>query len=136
MAVRSHFVCLEVLMVIKFDSLVDRYDIDGLSIIYQIFHDSSPLCTLLIIRSCVFICFFCSDLLKNPLIVPLKILKGHSIVNNFGKWTRKIIPTSVIVCMSVELAINLFPGILDVRFHPVQPWLFTAGADSLIRLYT
>ena len=30
-------------------------------------------------------CFFYSDLLKNPLIVPLKILKGHSTVDNFGK---------------------------------------------------
>jgi len=26
-----------------------------------------------------------SDLLKNPLIVPLKILRGHSVVDNFGK---------------------------------------------------
>lgn len=101
MAVSSHFVCLKVLMVIKFDSLVDRYDIDELSIFYQIFHDSSPLCTSLIIHSCVFICFFCSDLLKNPLIVPLKILKGHSIVNNFGKLDKKIYP-NLCDCMHVS----------------------------------
>lgn len=26
-------------------------------------------------------------------------------------------------------------GVLDCKFHPRQPWLFTAGADSMIRLY-
>ncbi|XP_021758640.1 ribosome biogenesis protein BOP1 homolog isoform X2 [Chenopodium quinoa] len=26
-------------------------------------------------------------------------------------------------------------GILDCKFHPRQPWLFTAGANSVIRLY-
>lgn len=28
-----------------------------------------------------------------------------------------------------------FVGVLDCTFHPRQPWLFTAGADSVIRLY-
>ncbi|OEL27850.1 Ribosome biogenesis protein ERB1 [Dichanthelium oligosanthes] len=28
-----------------------------------------------------------------------------------------------------------FAGVLDCKFHPKQPWLFTAGADSVIRLY-
>ncbi|GAB2235618.1 hypothetical protein Drorol1_Dr00026048 [Drosera rotundifolia] len=50
-----------------------------------------------------------SDLNQNPLIVPLDILKGHSSTN--GR------------------------GILDCKFHPRQPWLFTAGADSLIKLF-
>ncbi|XP_050210446.1 ribosome biogenesis protein BOP1 homolog [Mercurialis annua] len=50
-----------------------------------------------------------SDLNQNPLIVPLEILHGHSSSN--GR------------------------GILDCKFHPRQPWLFTAGADSLIKLY-
>ncbi|KAK4776095.1 hypothetical protein SAY87_024056 [Trapa incisa] len=50
-----------------------------------------------------------SDLNQNPLIVPLEILRGHSSSN--GR------------------------GILDCKFHPRQPWLFTAGADSLIKLY-
>ncbi|XP_012066646.1 ribosome biogenesis protein BOP1 homolog isoform X2 [Jatropha curcas] len=50
-----------------------------------------------------------SDLNQNPLIVPLEILRGHSTSN--GR------------------------GILDCKFHPRQPWLFTAGADSLIKLY-
>ncbi|CAG0884367.1 unnamed protein product [Cyprideis torosa] len=51
-----------------------------------------------------------SDLLQNPLIVPVKILKGHKLFNDF--------------C------------VLSVAFHPNQPWLFSSGADSTIRLYT
>ncbi|KAL6611353.1 hypothetical protein ACP70R_039281 [Stipagrostis hirtigluma subsp. patula] len=50
-----------------------------------------------------------SDLNQNPLIVPLEILRGHS--SSDGR------------------------GVLDCKFHPKQPWLFTAGADSIIRLY-
>lgn len=46
-----------------------------------------------------------SDLNQNPLIVPLEILRGHS------------------------------RGVMDCTFHPRQPWLFTAGSDSLIKLY-
>ncbi|KOC63532.1 Ribosome biogenesis protein BOP1 like protein, partial [Habropoda laboriosa] len=51
-----------------------------------------------------------NDLLKNPLIVPLKRLCNHESYNDFG--------------------------ILDVIFHPIQPWVFSAGADSTIRMYT
>ncbi|XP_076926481.1 ribosome biogenesis protein BOP1 homolog [Bidens hawaiensis] len=50
-----------------------------------------------------------SDLNQNPLIVPLEILHGHKSVN--GR------------------------GVLDCTFHPRQPWLFTAGADSVIKLF-
>ncbi|GER39853.1 ribosome biogenesis protein BOP1 homolog [Striga asiatica] len=50
-----------------------------------------------------------SDLNQNPLIVPLEILRGHSSAD--GR------------------------GVLDLKFHPRQPWLFTAGADSVIKLY-
>ncbi|KAL3940223.1 MAG: hypothetical protein SGARI_001072 [Bacillariaceae sp.] len=50
-----------------------------------------------------------SDLMRNPLIVPVKILKGHSIHNKYG--------------------------VLNVCFHPTQPWIFTAGADGRIFLY-
>lgn len=51
-----------------------------------------------------------NDLLQNPLIVPLKRLCNHESYNDFG--------------------------ILDVMFHPTQPWVFSAGADSTIRMYT
>ncbi len=51
-----------------------------------------------------------SDLLQNPLIVPLKVLSGgHSVVSGLG--------------------------VLSLAFHPTQPWLFTAGADGRVLLY-
>jgi len=50
-----------------------------------------------------------NDLLQNPLIVPLKILKGHKQVDDYG--------------------------VLDCEFHPTQPWIFSSGADKTVRLY-
>ncbi|XP_077230593.1 transducin/WD40 repeat-like superfamily protein [Tasmannia lanceolata] len=50
-----------------------------------------------------------SDLNQNPLIVPLEILRGHTSTN--GR------------------------GVMDCKFHPSQPWLFTAGTDSVIKLF-
>jgi len=51
-----------------------------------------------------------SDLMRNPLVVPVKVLRGgHSVVNKLG--------------------------VLDFVFHPTQPWLFSAGADGKIILY-
>jgi WD40 repeat protein len=47
------------------------------------------------------------DLMTNPLMVPLTSLRGHS-------------NTSV----------------MDIAFHPSQPWLFTAGEDAGICLFT
>ncbi|PWN50474.1 BOP1NT-domain-containing protein [Violaceomyces palustris] len=51
-----------------------------------------------------------NDFSKNPLIVPLKVLRGHEI--------RQAL------------------GVLDSKWHPNQPWLFTAGADGQVRLWT
>ena len=51
-----------------------------------------------------------SDLMTNPMIVPVKILKGHE-KSKAGE------------------------GVCDVVFHPGQPWCFTAGADGKIYLY-
>ncbi|KAJ8334103.1 hypothetical protein SKAU_G00397420 [Synaphobranchus kaupii] len=51
-----------------------------------------------------------NDLLQNPLIVPVKVLKGHAITNDLG--------------------------VLDVTFHPTQPWVFSSGADATIRLFS
>ncbi|KAG7253963.1 hypothetical protein CRUP_008108, partial [Coryphaenoides rupestris] len=50
------------------------------------------------------------DLLQNPLIVPVKVLRGHALTHDLG--------------------------VLDVTFHPSQPWLFSSGADATIRLFT
>jgi len=50
-----------------------------------------------------------SDLMRNPLVVPVKILRGHTIKEKHG--------------------------VLSIAFHPTQPWIFTAGADGCIFLY-
>ena len=50
-----------------------------------------------------------SDLMKNPLIVPLKILRGHEVKGGMG--------------------------VMAVEFHPTQPWVFTGGADGTVRLF-
>lgn len=50
-----------------------------------------------------------ADLMTNPMIVPVKILKGHARVES--------------------------EGVTDVVFHPKQPWAFTAGADGKIFLH-
>jgi ribosome biogenesis protein ERB1 len=51
-----------------------------------------------------------NDLLQNPMIVPLKILKGHQVVDDLG--------------------------VLNILFHPTQPWIFSSGSDSTVRLFT
>lgn len=50
-----------------------------------------------------------SDLMRNPLIVPVKILRGHNVTNKLG--------------------------VLSNVFHPTQPWLFTGGADGKLFLW-
>jgi len=50
-----------------------------------------------------------SDLVTNPLIVPLKVLRGHGIVEGLG--------------------------VLDAKFHPKEPWIVSAGADGTARLW-
>jgi len=51
-----------------------------------------------------------SDLMTNPMIVPVKILKGHAKTKS-GE------------------------GATSVVFHPNQPWVFTGGADGNAFLY-
>ncbi|KAL0482755.1 rRNA maturation protein bop1 [Acrasis kona] len=53
---------------------------------------------------------FVDDWLKDPIIVPVKILRGHKITSHLG--------------------------VLDIEFHPTQPWLISGGADQTIRLFT
>ncbi len=50
-----------------------------------------------------------SDLMTNPLLVPLKVLRGH--------------------------ARSDAAGVLDCVWHPTQPWLVTAGADGKLCLF-
>ncbi|KAI5738947.1 hypothetical protein M8J77_013036 [Diaphorina citri] len=51
-----------------------------------------------------------SDLLQNPLVVPLKLLRHHNKKKDYG--------------------------VFDVVFHPSQPWVFSCGADNRVLLYT
>ncbi|KAI9295839.1 block of proliferation 1 [Neoconidiobolus thromboides FSU 785] len=51
-----------------------------------------------------------NDLLQNPLIVPVKILRGHQIQDDLG--------------------------ILNVQFHPYQPWILSSGSDGKLCLFT
>jgi hypothetical protein len=64
-------------------------------------------CDLAVLK-CVFV--WSSDLLQNPLLVPLKQLPSGE-------------PRDQLVT-------------LDLRFHPTQPWLLAACADHTIRLYS
>jgi ribosome biogenesis protein ERB1 len=50
-----------------------------------------------------------SDLMRNPLVVPVKILRGHTVTKKYG--------------------------VLSVIFHPTQPWLFTGGSDGKLFLW-
>ncbi|AGO10554.1 AaceriABR101Cp [[Ashbya] aceris (nom. inval.)] len=50
------------------------------------------------------------DMMKNPLLVPLKKLTGHKLVNSLG--------------------------VIDTVWHPREAWLFSAGADNTARLWT
>ncbi|KAL8574523.1 Ribosome biogenesis protein 1 [Nucella lapillus] len=51
-----------------------------------------------------------NDFEHNALIVPVKVLRGHKITDKLG--------------------------VMDCRFHPTQPWIFSAGADATIRLFS
>ena len=50
------------------------------------------------------------DLMENATIVPLKVLRGHQIRKDLG--------------------------VLDLDWHPREPWLVSAGADGTCRLWT
>eukprot|EP00118_Oscarella_pearsei_P010544 m.65331 g.65331 ORF g.65331 m.65331 type:complete len:704 (+) comp35316_c0_seq10:6005-8116(+) len=72
---------------------------------YPLFASASDDGTVVVFHGMVY-----SDLMQNPLIVPVKILRGHATVDQLG--------------------------VLNCVFHPSQPWIFSAGADRTIRLFT
>lgn len=72
---------------------------------YPLFASSSDDGTIQIFHGMVY-----SDLLQNPLIVPVKILRGHAITDSLG--------------------------VLQTQFHPTQPWIFSCGADHTLCLFT
>jgi ribosome biogenesis protein ERB1 len=76
------------------------------------YHPRYPLFASCSDDACITVChgMVYDDLMENPLIVPVKVLRGHKPVNSLG--------------------------VLEVVFHPHQPWLISAGADSTLRLYS
>ena len=66
---------------------------------YPLFASSSDDGSIQIFHSRVY-----NDLMTDPLIVPLKILRGHQIKEGLG--------------------------VLQVKWVPRQPWLISAGADG------
>ena len=71
---------------------------------YPLFASSSDDGSIQIFHARVF-----SDLLTDPLIVPLKILRGHDVRDGLG--------------------------VLQVRWVPKQPWLVSTGADSTVAVW-
>nr|ODN95001.1 ribosome biogenesis protein ERB1 [Cryptococcus depauperatus CBS 7855] len=57
----------------------------------------------------IFHCTIYSDLMQNPLIVPLKILRGHKVIDGIG--------------------------VLDIKWVSGKPWLVSSGADGEVRLW-
>ncbi|KAH7100640.1 BOP1NT-domain-containing protein [Auriculariales sp. MPI-PUGE-AT-0066] len=72
--------------------------------VYPLFASSSDDGTVQIFHSRVF-----NDLMTDPLIVPLKILRGHNVREGLG--------------------------VLDVKWNPTQPWLVSAGADGAVSVW-
>ncbi|KAI2614072.1 ribosome biogenesis protein erb1 [Hypoxylon fragiforme] len=72
---------------------------------FPLFADCSDDGTLQIFHSKVV-----SDLMEGPTIVPVKMLKGHKVVNRLG--------------------------VTDIDWHPHHPWCVSAGADGTCRLWT
>ena len=78
-----------------------------------------------------------NDFLKDALIVPLKILSDHKITNGIGTCSAR--EGNMVVTMGVGCLLcnaDKGPGVMDIKFHPTQPWLFTAGGDGRILMYT
>lgn len=72
---------------------------------YPLFASSSDDGTIQIFYGMVY-----NDLLQNPLIVPVKILRSESTKDGLG--------------------------VLNIEFHPTQPWLFSSDARGNFSLWT
>ncbi|GAA97945.1 uncharacterized protein L969DRAFT_19282 [Mixia osmundae IAM 14324] len=72
---------------------------------YPLFLSTSDDGTIQVFHSTVY-----SDLVTNPLIVPLKVLRGHGIKDGLG--------------------------VLEAKWHPKEPWIASVGADGVGRLWT
>jgi len=57
----------------------------------------------------IFYSMIFNDILQNPMIVPVKLIKAHTITDGLGT--------------------------MDVKFHPHQHWVFSCGADGKVKLF-
>lgn len=48
--------------------------------------------------------------LQDPIVLPLKVLRGHTV--------------------------RSFEGVKCIKFHPKQPWIFSVGKDGKLLLWT
>ena len=72
-------------------------------------------------RIFIFYCFMFRDRLADPIIIPLKILyinKNKVGIVDRGKDKQRR------------------HRILNIQWHPTQPWIFAACSDSILRMYT
>lgn len=90
---------------------------------YPLFASSSDDGTIQVFHGMVY-----NDLLQNPLIVPVKILRGHETKDALGKCESDHLLQPITYTLSL--------GVLDIEFHPTQPWIFSSGADGTLRLWT
>jgi len=102
--------CLWMYMCADFNSFCIRYHNKAVRQVsfhkrYPLFASSSDDGTIQIFYGMVY-----NDLLQNPLIVPVKILRGHETKDGLG--------------------------VLNIEFHPTQPWIFSTGSDGTLRLWT
>lgn len=96
---------------------------------YPLFASSSDDGTIQVFHGMVY-----NDLLQNPLIVPVKILRGHETKDALGKCES---PLSFSTSDDNKMTyVQHFLGVLDIEFHPTQPWIFSSGADGTLRLWT
>ena len=107
---------------------------------YPLFASSSDDATVHVFHGTVY-----ADLMSNPLIVPVKVRIAGSVLEKVYLSICFIVPMLVVepyLTPAGSVAqvlrghdITDFSGVLDVAFHPTQPWVFSAGADSTICLF-
>ena len=96
-------------MIGRLDERTDRYHTRALRSVhfhptYPLFASSADDGSIQVFHARVY-----NDLMTNPLIVPLKILRGHDVRDGLG--------------------------VFGVRWVPRQPWLVSAGADGQVSVW-
>eukprot|EP00794_Sanderia_malayensis_P005900 gene5900-6585_t len=110
---------------------------------YPLFASASDDGSVIILHGKVF-----SDMMQNPLIVPVKIIRcqkpvaesallflfpysSHTYSSSFAGYFRSLQGSANFLSLFYTLS-----GVTACHFHPCQPWIFAAGSDKTIKLYT